>query len=54
MIDNLWGEVLWLLWKWEIPPLGAFFYLSVRLMISISLNLILLSLFALQFPSVLS
>ena len=30
MTNDLLGEVLWLLWKWEIPSLGAFLYLSVR------------------------
>ena len=30
MIDDLWGEVPWLLRKWEIPSLGAFLYLFVR------------------------
>ena len=33
MTDDLWGEVPWLLRKWEIPSLSAFFYLSVRLIV---------------------
>ena len=54
MIDNLWGEVPWLLRKWEIPSLGAFFYLLVRLIVYVSAFLILLSQFVLQSLSVLS
>ena len=38
----------------EIPSLGAFFYLFVRLIVSVSLFLILLPLFVSQSPSVLS
>ena len=37
MTNDLWGEVLWLLWKWEIPSLGAFLYLSVRPIVLASL-----------------
>ena len=29
MTNNLWGEVPWLLQKWEIPSLSAFLYLFV-------------------------
>ena len=42
MTNDLWGEVLWLLWKWEIPSLGAFLYLSVRPIVLASLFFILL------------
>ena len=28
MSDDLWGEVLWLLRKWEIPSLGASLFSS--------------------------
>ena len=54
MTDDLWGEILWLLGKWEIPSLGVFFYLSIRLIAFVSLFLILFSLFVSQSLSVLS
>ena len=40
MTNDLWGEVPWLLRKWEIPFLSAFFYLSIRLIVLASLFLI--------------
>ena len=36
MTNDLWSRVSWLLQKWEIPSLGAFFYLSVRLIVLVS------------------
>ena len=30
MTDDLWGEVPWLLRKWEIPSIGASLYLFVK------------------------
>ena len=45
MTDDLWGEVPWLLRKWEIPSLSAFFYLSVRLIVLASLFFFFFSFF---------
>lgn len=36
MTDDLSGDVPWLLQKWEIPTLGAFFYLSIRLIVLVA------------------